>query len=115
MTTVQLSDSEHALRQRKLELLPEEMRRAQEAVDSVEVQELIKQLAAYNLGVCMPHMHQDGEFVAIPDGTVQVEVKSDFISSASSEARSTLPVSWRWGDDGLTVVGSCHVLRRKCD
>jgi len=115
MTTVQRPNSDSALGQRKLEMLPEEMRRAQEAVDSVEVQELARQLADFNLGVCMPHMHEGGEFVAIPDGTVQVEVKSDFVSSTSSEAQATLPVSWRWGADGMTVVGSCHVLRRKCD
>ena len=33
------------------ELLPEELRKAQEAIHLPEVQEMLKQLAAYNLGI----------------------------------------------------------------
>jgi hypothetical protein len=38
--------------------LPKELRTAQEAIQLPEVQEMMRKLSVYNLGVFMPHMHE---------------------------------------------------------
>ena len=49
-------------------LLPESMRRAQEAINLPEVQDMVRALSEYGLGVFMPHMHNDdtGGFEPLP-------------------------------------------------
>ncbi|MFE2117256.1 hypothetical protein ACFXAY_28175 [Streptomyces microflavus] len=95
--------------------LPPSMLDAQRAIQTPEVQNMIKELAKYNLAVSMPHMHTSGDFQEQPSDIVQVEVKSDFLPAEQVEALGTLPVSWRWHEDRVIVSGSCHVNQRKCD
>ncbi|GAA4535167.1 hypothetical protein [Pseudonocardia xishanensis] len=95
--------------------LPQSMIDAQHAIRTPEVQAIIRELAKHNLAVCMPHMHAVGEFVEQPADVVQVEIKSDFVSTEMFASLGTLPVSWRWHEGRVTVTGSCHVLHRKCD
>jgi hypothetical protein len=95
--------------------LPEAMLVAQRAINTPEVQRLVEELAKYNLGVCMPHMHTDGFFVDQPSNVIQIEVHSEFVTDRTIEELGTLPVSWRWHDGAVIVAGSCHVLLRKCD
>jgi hypothetical protein len=54
--------------------LPGEMRVAQEAINLPRVQQIMEELSQYNLGICIPHIHQDvtGDFAPLPDGVVQV-------------------------------------------
>lgn len=94
--------------------LPPSMLEAQRAIETPEVQKIIQKLAQYNLGVCMPHMHK-GDFREQPTNIVQVEVKSEFISTDDFTELRTLPVAWRWHDNQVIVSGSCHILTRKCD
>lgn len=99
-----------------VEELPEQFRVAQAAVETEEVQDALKLLAKYNLGVCMPHMHrQRGEFIDLPSGTVGVEDRTDFMSTEESLGVGALPVAWRWRDGSVEATGSCHVRERKCD
>ncbi len=95
--------------------LPPSMLEAQRAVELPEVQKLIEELAKYNLGVCMPHMHVSGDFQEQPATIVQVEAKSEFLPAEEWAVLGTLPVSWRWHEGQVIVCGSCHVNQRKCD
>lgn len=95
--------------------LPPSMLEAQRAIETPEVQRIIKELAKYNLAVCMPHMHVTGDFQELPPDIVQVEVKSEFLPVAQVEELGTLPVTWRWHEDRVIVAGSCHIQQKKCD
>jgi hypothetical protein len=95
--------------------LPPSMLEAQRAIQTPEVQQLIKELSKYNLAVCMPHMHVTGDFQEQPPDIVQVEVESEFLTVEQVEELGTLPVSWRWHEDRVIVAGSCHITKRKCD
>ena len=55
--------------------LPQALRAAQEAMHLPEVQEMLRRLSEYKLGIFMPHMHdkQTGEFQPLPDDVMQVE------------------------------------------
>lgn len=95
--------------------LPESMQIAQKAIRTKEVQDIIKKLADYNLGVTMPHMHHvEGEFSELPTGMISLEQKSDFILEKDADPVNTLPVSWRWKDGKVVTAGSCHILRIRC-
>ena len=73
------------------------------------VQELMRELAAYGLGVCVPHMHdeQTGEFLPLPDDTVQSEshLKVSFVRRDSLN-QNDVPVAWKWNNE-LQVVQTC--------
>lgn len=99
--------------------------RATRSVQEPEVQDMLRQLVAYGLGVCIPHQHNPdtGEFEALPPGVVQFEEGLEVTFKAKSELPETaLPVAWVW-DDGLQIVAGCaycgiswwsgkHVLQR---
>jgi hypothetical protein len=83
--------------------LPEELRIAQEAIDLPEVQEMLRKLADHNLGIYMPHMHNErtGAFEPLPSGIRQVEdgLRVSFKPDGEcidSPERSYLPVGWYW-------------------
>lgn len=61
--------------QRRDSGLPQALRTAQEAIHLPEVQEMLRRLSEYKLGVFMPHMHDEhtGEFQALPDEVTQLE------------------------------------------
>ena len=95
---------------------PGSLQVAQQAIESDEVRDIMKKLAKYNLGVCMPHMHvRGGSFVDLPSGTVAVEDRPMFLPVAESTEQGALPVAWRWHNEQVEAVGSCFVLRQKCD
>lgn len=94
-----------------LSKLPENLRIAQKAIESKEVQDIIEQLGKYNLGVCMPHMHtQDNKFGELPKHTVQVERKlvTSFIPASEVDSKTMIPVMWRWVDGVVVSASSCH-------
>ena len=55
--------------------LPAELQVAQGAIGLPEVQAMLRRLADFNLGIYMPHLHEDetGRFLPLPDGLIQVE------------------------------------------
>ena len=55
--------------------LPPALRTGQAAIHLPEVQTMLRRLSAYELGIFMPHRHDErtGEFQSLPDDVVQVE------------------------------------------
>ena len=85
--------------------MPAELQIAQNAIDLPEVQEMLRKLSKYNLGIYMPHMHDDdtGEFRPLPTGFTQVEdaLKVSFEPAdqvADTVDRSYVPIGWFWVD-----------------
>jgi hypothetical protein len=91
--------------------LPEELRIAQEAVNLPEVQEMMKRLSKYNLGICMPHMHDDeqGRFQPLPQDMVQVETDLEvhFLKRSEAQKIPSVPVAWQWVDNGIESMAVC--------
>jgi hypothetical protein len=98
--------------------LPDELRLALQAVEKPEVQEMIKVLAKYNLGVFMPHSHVKGDgktgngFAVLPTDMMSVEddLKTSFIPrSEMISAGHGVPTGWRWidGEAAVCVASGC--------
>jgi hypothetical protein len=86
-----------------------EIRRGLEAVESPEVQELIKQLSKHGLAVALPHTHgNNGSFLPLPHDQVVFEsdLQVSFLQKDSPVLKSAIPVMWRW-NDGAEAVASC--------
>lgn len=85
--------------------------RAQRAVLEPEVIELARRLAAYGLGITMPHMHTATEdFADLPDDMIQVERAGIVTFEPRSSAQNdpdAVAVGWRWAEDGLNAMGRC--------
>ncbi len=96
--------------------LPHGLRTAQEAIQLPEVQEMLRRLSGYQLGIFMPHMHdeQTGEFQLLPDDVVQVESGLEVsFSPMEAIARQTerfLPVGWLWRDGAAKPVTACEMV-----
>lgn len=101
------------------EQLPERLAQAQAAVALPEVQEMIRKLSAYNLGVMMLHGHdeQTGHFTEFPAGKLQVEsdLKVTFEDAESVRARMDefVEVGWTWQGDAVTGMAMCHMVCAK--
>ena len=99
--------------------LPEELRNALSSVHLPEVQEMIRKLRKYNMGVVALHGHDDetGHFTAWPEGKMQVEsdLKVTFEDTADVQARMEefVPVGWVWEDNGTTAMSVCNTVCRK--
>ena len=99
--------------------LPQPLRTAQEAIHLPEVQEMLRRLSEYKLGIFMPHMHdeQTGEFQPLPDEVVQVE--SDLEVSCQPTAEIViqtdrfLPVGWLWRAGASIPVAACEMVREE--
>lgn len=92
--------------------LPESLQIAQKAIETEEVQEIIKQLAKYNLGVCMPHMHTNKNgFVELPKDMIQVErqLVTSFVHSSEVDDKTMIPVVWRYIDGVVVSASSCRM------
>lgn len=81
--------------------LPKELQVAQDSIDLPEVQEMLQKLSQYNLGIFMPHKHdeQTGAFQPLPPGITQVEdgLKVSFRPEkecADQPNLSYMPVGW---------------------
>lgn len=101
--------------------LPEELRVAQAAIRLPAVQEMLRRLAAHNLGICMPHMHDErtGAFLPLPDSLRQVEsgLEVTFASAEDIEDRAEhyIPTGWRWrdGENPASPMAYCHTVCAK--
>ena len=91
--------------------LPEELESAIAAIDLPEVQAMMKKLARFNLGVCLPHKHAEetGDFILLPDDEIQMEddLHVTFLDRASAAQQKAIPVAWRWKDDGVSASAVC--------
>ena len=96
--------------------LPYGLRTAQAAVHLPEIQEMLRRLADFKLGIFMPHMHdeQTGEFMLLPDEVVQVEAGLEVSFQPQEEIASQterfLPVGWVWHAGASTTVAACEMV-----
>ena len=83
------------------------------ALRNPEVEQILKQLAEYGLGVCLPHMHDaiTNEMVPLPPNMVQTEanLKVSFVERDKVDDRQ-VPVAWLW-DQELKTVQHCAVCQ----
>ena len=96
--------------------LPEPLVLAQKAIHLPEVQEMLKRLSAYNLGIYMLHMHNDetGAFEALPDDVVQVEdaMEVSFRPRDPVPANEySIPVGWMWREQAR---GAEEMVAARC-
>ena len=96
--------------------LPQALRTAQEAIHLPEVQEMLRRLSEYKLGIFMPHIHdeQTGEFQPLPDEVMQVESGLEVSFRPTEEiANQTdrfLPVGWFWRAGASTPSAVCEMI-----
>ena len=97
--------------------LPPALRTAQAAMQSAEVQEMLRRLSTHGLGICMPHMHDEntGEFQPLAGQLMQVEsgleVSFQPTAEIATQAGRFLPVAWVWRD-GMTMPSAvCEMVQ----
>ena len=96
--------------------LPPALRTAQEAIHLPEVQEMLRRLSEYKLGIFMPHMHdeQTGEFHPLPDEIMQVEsgleVSFQPTQEIANQSDRFLPVGWVWRAGAATPLAVCEMV-----
>ena len=97
--------------QRNASGLPQALRVAQEAIHLPEVQEMLRRLSEYRLGIFMPHMHDEetGEFQPLPDAVMQVEsgleVSFQPAKDITDQTDRFRPVGWVWRARCRDVLG----------
>ena len=95
--------------------LPPALRIAQEAISLPEVQEMLRRLSKFKLGIFMPHMHdeQTGEFRPLQDDVTQVEsslqVSFHRAKQISDQTSRFLPVGWCWRDGVAEATSVCEM------
>ena len=95
--------------------LPTTLRAAQAAMHLSEVQEMLRRLSGYGLGIFMPHMHDErnGEFQPLPDQLVQVESGLEVSFHPRAEMAKHpdcfLPVAWVWRGDVSVPSTVCEM------
>ena len=96
--------------------LPQALRAAQDAIHLPEVQEMLKRLSKYQLGIFMPHMHDEktGEFQMLADDVMQVESGLQVTFKPTQEiANQTdrfLPVAWLWRGGATSISAACEMV-----
>jgi glyoxylase-like metal-dependent hydrolase (beta-lactamase superfamily II) len=96
--------------------LPQAMRTAQESIHLPEVQEMLRRLSEYKLGIFMPHMHDEhtGGFQPLPDDVIQVEsgVEVSFhpMEEIAHQPDRYLPVGWLWRAGASTPAAACEMV-----
>lgn len=95
--------------------LPAALITAQEAMTLPEVREMLIRLSKYNLGIFMPHGHneQTGDFQELPANVVQVEsgleVSFQTTERLAQQTAGFLPVAWRWHAGASTLAAVCEM------
>lgn len=96
--------------------LPQALRTAQEAIHIPEVQEMLRRLSEYKLGIFMPHMHdeQSGQFQPLPDEVIQVEsgleVSFQPAEEIANQTDRFLPVGWFWRAGASAPSAVCEMI-----
>ena len=95
----------------------EAIRTAQAAIHLPEVQDMLRRLSAYQLGIFMPHMHdaRTGDFQPLPDDMMQVESGLDVSFRPSEDIAAQtdqfLPTGWCWRAGAAKTVAACEMTR----
>ena len=98
-------------------VLPLNLRIAQQAIRLPEVQEMLRRLAEFKLGIFMPHSHDErtGDFQALPNEVIQLESSLAVSFHASKEIASQpdrfLPVGWCWRAGEVTISAACEMVQ----
>ena len=77
---------------------------------------MLRRLSEYDLGICMPHMHDEltGDFAPLPAGSMQVEygLKVSFESAGdlAERAEPFMPVGWAWRGGESVPVSACVMV-----
>lgn len=96
--------------------LPSALLTAQAAMDLPEVKEMLCRLSKYQLGIFMPHAHDDrtGEFRPLADDVMQVEsglaVSFRPAAEIAEQPGRFLPVGWCWRAGASTPVTACEMV-----
>lgn len=96
--------------------LPPRIRAAQAAIHCPEVQDMLRRLSEYDLGICMPHMHDEltGNFAPLRPGYVQVEsglkVSFELAGDVAERAEPFMPVGWAWLEGKSMPVAACVMV-----
>ena len=99
--------------------LPPALRAAQEAIHLPEVQAMLRRLSEYQLGIFMPHMHneQTGDFQPLADHLTQVEsgleVSFQPMEDIAHQTDRFLPVGWFWRAAAAAPVAVCEMVREE--
>ena len=99
--------------------LPQALRTAQDAIHFPEVQEMLRRLSEYRLGICMPHMHDEeiGGFQPLPDAVMQIEsgleVSFQPAEEIAHKTEQFLPVAWFWHGGAATASAGCEMVRQE--
>ena len=99
--------------------LPPALKTAQAAMQLPEVQDMLRRLSAFRLGIFMPHQHDDstGEFQPLPDEVMQVEsgraVSFERLDEIARRTESYLPVGWLWRAGASTVATVCEMVTQE--
>ena len=97
--------------------LPPALRTAQQAIHLPEVQDMLRSLSEYGLGICMPHKHdeQTGKFQPLPGKLMQVEsgleVSFQPTEEISKRSNRFLPVAWIWRDGAQMPSAVCEMVQ----
>ena len=96
--------------------LPQALKIAQDAMQLPDVQEMLRKLSEYQLGIFMPHMHDEasGEFQPLPAGILQVEsgLEVSFLTAGEivNQTNRFLPVAWTWQAGGGAPSAVCEMV-----
>ena len=99
--------------------LPPALRTGQAAMHLPEVQAMLHRLSTYELGIFMPHRHDErtGEFQPLPDDMVQVEsgleVSFQPVAEIAMPVDRFLPVGWLWRGGAPTVAAACEMMSQE--
>lgn len=99
--------------------LPPALISAQAALNLPEVQNMLKNLSEFQLGIFMPHTHEEktGAFKLSGDDVVQVESgsKASFktASKIASQQDSFLPVEWLWRSGQSAPEAVCEMVLKE--
>ena len=96
---------------------PNLLKDAQAAMQHADVQEMLRRLSAYQLGVFMPHMHaaDTGEFQTLPATLTQLEsglcVSFQSSQQIAAQPNRYAPVAWVWRDGSMAVASACEMVQ----
>lgn len=99
--------------------LPQALETAQQAIHLPEVQEMLRRLSDYKLGIFMPHKHdeQTGEFQPLPAEVTQVEsgleVSFQPTQEIANQADRFLPVAWVWRAGASIPSAVCEMVQEE--
>ena len=96
--------------------MPPALSRAQAAIQLPEVQAMLQRLSKFDLGIFMPHQHDErtGDFQPLPDDVMQVEAgrKVSFQNTQEivNQADRFVPVARRWRAGAPTPASACEMV-----